>query len=279
MIKRKVQRGLLPFLLVENGLQGGSEQTELKKARIVTYEGSESIIDEVSLPTSQKSNEDSVRALPDIYKFGIGSAKNITDLPLHELLITAIDSKLLFQPTQQGKTTVQNFECYSKKGNVLSLSRQDESRVRGALTGLYEQLDQESRTILYKEKPLIGHGVVEWNQKRNETAQRIEEKLINELSIKEKEIATKLCVNIPKRVANTTGAVMSRYDDLKTNTRKYDDTLQRNQMSSFLIQASAGSSSSSSSASTGSSSSSCAAKQAIKEKKSVSSSKTKEAKK
>jgi hypothetical protein len=72
-----------------------------------------------------------------------------------------------------------------QKGNVLSLLRQDESRVRGALTALYEQLDQESRTILYKEKLLIGHGVVEWNQKRNETAQRIEEKLINELSIKE----------------------------------------------------------------------------------------------
>jgi hypothetical protein len=164
---------------------------------------------------------------------------------------------------------------------VLSLSRQDESRVRGALTALYEQLDQESRTILYKEKPLIGNGDVEWNQERNETAQKIEEKLINELSIKEKGIATKLCVNIPKRVANTTGAVMNRYDEFKTNTRKYDDTLQRNQMSSFLIHASAGSSSSSSSASTGSSSSSCAAnKSNVKQvTKSVSSSKTKVAKK
>jgi hypothetical protein len=167
---------------------------------------------------------------------------------------------------------------------VLSLSRQDESRVRGTLTAFYEQLDQESRTILYKEKPLIGHGDVEWNQERNKTAQKIQEKLINELSIKEKGIATKLCVNIPKRVANTTGAVMNRYDELKTNTRKYDDTLQRNQMSSYLIQSSTGSSSSSTSASTGSSSSSCAAnesnvKKVTKDKKSVSSSKTMVAKK
>jgi hypothetical protein len=97
------------FFPVENGLQGESEQTELKRSKINTYEGSESIIDDVSLSTSQKSNEDSVRALPDIYKFGIGSAKNITDLPVSSTINYSYRLKVTLSANATGENNCSKF--------------------------------------------------------------------------------------------------------------------------------------------------------------------------
>lgn len=102
------------------------------------------------------------------------------------------------------------FQCYT--GDPPEVLRADESRVRCALTQLYNHMDQAQRAALWRKQP--DKDVTAWNPERNKIAAKVQEKVIDDLWEKEKKIADKLNIKPPKRSASKTGTVAGRYDKL-----------------------------------------------------------------
>ena len=195
----------------------------------------EIVVNTSTASSSLSSSSSSGVSMPIVYTFGRDQNKPVSEVTLQELLLLAIDYKLLFQPVQQGKKTVQNFRCYSSPLHTVT-AKQDDQRVRDVLTLLYAELDDNSRAILEAAKPsveVIG-GIADWNARRKTTALEAQERIINTISANELDIATKLNITVPKRVANTTTAVMGRIDVLKLNVLKYDNKRQGGLMNSWI---------------------------------------------
>jgi hypothetical protein len=183
-----------------------------------------------------------------VYQFGMGTNKTVSNESLGELLILSIDKGFIYQESQKGKKTVQNFECYTEASLLKDITaRADDSRVRSALDFLnaeVDKLDIAQKNLLYKKKPDGDH--TKWNQDRKAIMVLVQEAAMNTLWEKEKVLAAKSNSATPKRVANKIGTFLSRYDSYRSEMKKIENGKQGNAITTWTNQSSGSSSSSSS---------------------------------
>jgi hypothetical protein len=175
-----------------------------------------------------------------VYEFGVGQNKCLGEVVLKELLEIALDKKMTFQPAMPGKATIQNFKCYTiKKGQTTpTLAKGDESRVREALTELYSKIDENCKATLHEVAPSAASGLYDaWHDKRVLITLSIQSKVVESLTEREIAIALKLDQPCPDRVKNNkTTTIMTRFETVKKEEKKYTEKLQAEKMKAYRLQ-------------------------------------------
>jgi hypothetical protein len=171
----------------------------------------------------------------EIYKFGFDGNQSVGKLVLKDLLLLSIDKDLRFNAPVKGKCTFQNFNCYTGIGASQVRSSQDEARVRNALSVMYNEIDSETKSCLASKRPMLEEGgIPAWNQKRNQVASSIQEKVMEKLRIEEGIIAAEQSVEIPKQCKPLISAVMNRLDKISQIKASKAAVKMTDSLSSFL---------------------------------------------
>ena len=168
-----------------------------------------------------------------VHAFGIGPNVPVSQITLKDLLLLSFDKGLSFNAAEIGKKTYQNFECHT--GNPPVSMPTDEQRVRNALSNLYRELDCDGKKISSLKQPSAESGdVPAWNQKRNEIASLIQEKVMRKLEDLELSVVVASSKKPYKRCTPNVSAVMSRLDKFNVSKREQSSKKLAGSMSSFL---------------------------------------------
>ena len=171
----------------------------------------------------------------EIYKFGLDGNQSVGKIVLKDLLLLSIDKDLRFNAPVKGKCTFQNFNCYTGTGASQVRSSQDEARVRNALSIMYNEIDSETKSFLPSKRPMLEEGgIPAWNQKRNQVASSIQERVMDKLRIDEGVIAAEQGVEIPKQCTPFISAVLNRLDKVTQIKASKAAVKMTKSLSSFL---------------------------------------------
>jgi hypothetical protein len=180
----------------------------------------------------------SLKSSDIVHSFGLGKNELVSKLAM----LLSLDKGIHFMASEKGKETFQNFRCYT--GKPPQRSKQDEGRVRTALSLMYKEIDVETAIILAIKMPSVEDGGISmWNQRRNKIASDIQERAIDTLSREE----AKYTVDATKRSAPQVLTFLHSYDKLRTSKHNYSAMQLNDSMRNFLDKSSSTSSSSSSS--------------------------------
>lgn len=184
----------------------------------------------------------SLKSSDIVHSFGLDKNELVSKIAIKDLLLLSLDKGIHFSASEKGKETFQNFRCFT--GKPPQRSKQDEGRVRTALSLMYKEIDVETAKILAIKMPSVEDGGVPmWNQRRNKIASDIQEKAIDTLSKEE----AKYNVDATKRSAPQVLTFLHSYDKLHTSKHNYSAMQLNDSMRNFLDKPSSTSSSSSSS--------------------------------
>lgn len=205
--------------------------------------------DKEKVSLQEKTEVNSVLGSGIVHSFGFNDERHSAEYTINELLLLSLDKGLKFNTSEKGISTFQNFECFT--GKPPERSRQEEGRVRKALSLVYAEIDQTTQKILSNKMPRtdLEGAVAAWNQERQKLAKMIEDKVINTLSKIEIEVAGKYKVPPPKRSSATVSVITCRYDKVKTAINNQEKVQMTDSMLNFLGKPISTSSSSSSSSS------------------------------